>query len=138
MKKIRSADPFGAGRIQILFTNGREGGCLRKLREKHKGSGFFDEQVHMWAYLLATKGHDSFYLPIANRFFGKSGNRHSANGFTESPACAAASGGRNNDRDRIIRQLKKLCDLGYLGGLTEEEFQAERTKLAGALKSTGV
>ena len=69
-----------------------------KLREKHNGSGFSNEQIHMWAYLLATKRHDSFDLPPAKRFFGKSGKRHSANGFAESPACAAASGGSVNDR----------------------------------------
>ena len=29
------------------------------LKEKHRDRGFSDEQIHMWAYLVATKRHDS-------------------------------------------------------------------------------
>ena len=39
-----------------------------KLREKNKGSGFSYDQIHMWAYILATKRRDLFDLPPAKCF----------------------------------------------------------------------
>ena len=42
------------------------------------------------------------------------------------------------DRDRIMRQLKELCELRYFGGETADEVSTERSQLAKALASSSV
>ena len=43
--------------------------------------------------------------------------------------------GRENERDKIMRQLRELCHLRDIGGVTEEEFTRERAKLAKILST---
>ena len=105
-----------------------------KIKEKHKTAGNSDEQLHMWAYLLATKRHSSEDQPPAKRFFSRSNSRRKEDGHAEGdvtvPADKLASG---SEKDTIMRQLRELCNLRYIGGLTEDEFKTERAKLATAL-----
>ena len=115
------------------------------LRDKHKEHGYSDEQIHLWAYLLATKRHDSDEYPPAKRFFAKrsisKGIKRQEKNETEDvdaqprPPVAEEPG---KDRDRIMRQLKELCELRDLGGVTADEFSRERSKLAKALASSSV
>ena len=117
------------------------------LKEKHQDRGCSDEQIHMWAYLIATKRHDSQEHPPAKRFFGKSAStknkrrQEDSDGEDASTVDLASSRaaenapGRENERDKIMRQLRELCQLRDIGGVTEEEFTREWAKLAKILST---
>ena len=118
------------------------------LKEKHRDRGFSDEQIHMWAYLVATKRHNSQEHPPANGFFGKSASTtkkrcHEDSHGEDAPSVDLASSsraaekatGRENERDKIMRQLRELCHLHDIGGVTEEKFTRERAKLAKILST---
>ena len=102
----------------------------------------------MWAYLIATKWHDSqAEHPPAKRFFGKSAStknkrRQDDSDREDAPTADLASSraaenapGRENERDKIMRQLRELCHLRDIGGVTEEEFTREQAKLAKILST---
>ena len=118
------------------------------LKEKHGDRGFSDEQIHMSGYLVATKRHDSQEHPPAKRFFGKSAStknkrRQEDSDGEDAPAVDVASSsraaenapGRENERDKIMCQLRELCHLCDIGGVKEEEFTRERAKLAKILST---
>ena len=69
------------------------------LKEKHRDRVFSDEQIHRWAYLIATKQHDSQEHPLAKRFFGKSAStknkrRHEDSDGEDAPTVELASSSR--------------------------------------------
>ena len=102
-----------------------------RIKETHGASGYSDEQLHMWAYLVATKRYDSEEYPPAKRFFGREGKGKKSSqekaSSSEEVDASAASGSSfatcTSQRDTIVRQIRELVNLRDIGGLTEEEFR---------------
>ena len=135
----RHAGPSKTSASAALMQEKKE--FYERIKEKHGASGYSDEQLHMWAYLVATKRHDSEEYPPAKRFFGREGKGKKSSqekaSSSEEVDANAASGSSfatcTSQRDTIVRQIRELVNLRNIGGLTEEEFSAERAKLSKAL-----
>ena len=95
-----------------------------RIKEKHGASGYSDEQLHMWAYLVATKRHDSEEHPPAKRFFGREGKGKKSSqekaSSSEKVDASAASGSSfatcTSQRDTIVCQIRELVNLRDMGG----------------------
>ena len=84
--------------------------------------------------------HDSKEHPPVKRFFGKSASaknkrRHEDSDGEDAPTVDLASigaenaPGRENERDKIMRQLRELCHLRDIGETSFIEHNAQRTHI---------
>ena len=129
----RHAGPSKTSASAALMQEKKE--FYERIKEKHGASGYSDEQLHMWAYLVATKRHDSEEYPPAKRFFGREGKgkkssqekASSSEEFDASAASGSSFATCTSQRDTIVRQIRELVNLRNIGGLTEQRKSFRRS-----------
>lgn len=88
-----------------------------RLRERHTGDPYSEEQLRSWAHMIQLKKHSSYDEP-PNKPFWKTRSQQK----TSSSEITVSPGKRVNLRGQCVQQLLQLHELLEKGGISKEQY----------------